>query len=744
MASKARTNELKTQLATTELTRKRIHDRVLTCLKISNTIEEDPTAIDKFKTRASRLKDSLSEYEALVKTCYEIELELNPEEINQEMYSEMLETFEDAYYQIMGVYESHFKEAPKESATMLSEFLEKSGFLNSQQSAQQTHVRLPPIELKSFDGTIKNWPEFKSNFEALIHHNETLSKTAKFHYLRNSVIGPALALVKELPLTEPNYDIAWVTLNKQYENQRILAADLLNKILKFPSIKRENEIELAQFVTTFSECYTALQALPIQNLSNFIMLHLGLKCLPPGTQKAFERTRDSETMPEVEDLISFVRKQNQVMSLVDLGESSSKDFQKVKLFSKGTTVSNSRQIYTSVSDFQQKSDANDQRPLYCPCCKENHKLFYCPNFRKMHVQERRQFVNTNHFCFNCLSSKHQVKTCTSKFSCKECQKRHCTLLHLDSSTNFSHLTTESSTDALAHNLPNESQKMSRKLVTGSPDPTQQLQAANIVPSHIHTANATLQKTTCILQTAKVLVKNAAGIFVPVRALIDGGAMTSFITTACANYLGLVPTEESSNISGLACQPIRDTKGTVSCVIKSRFDSQPVLSTTAIVLDRITGNLPNVPLPSSLLRPFKKLKLADPSLLTPAPVDLLIAADLFPFIYTGRKMIISDNAPVALASIYGWVITGKSSNSSIVCPFCDESHPLFSCQAFKDVSVETRRAFIKSKQLCYNCLSKSHVVSNCQSEYSCKTCQNRHHSLLHETSQNDSSQLSANN
>lgn len=79
-----------------------------------------------------------------------------------------------------------------------------------------------------------------------------------------------------------------------------------------------------------------------------------------------------------------------------------------------------------------------------------------------------------------------------------------------------------------------------------------------------------------------------------------------------------------------------------------------------------------------------------------------------------------------------VHNSRSTNRSIVsqCVACTQMHPLYQCQTFKGWLIPSRREFVKTKRLCYNCLSQGHGVTDCTSNRNCGFCKGRHHSLLH--------------
>ncbi|GFV67154.1 DUF1758 domain-containing protein [Trichonephila clavipes] len=67
-----------------------------------------------------------------------------------------------------------------------------------------------------------------------------------------------------------------------------------------------------------------------------------------------------------------------------------------------------------------------------------------------------------------------------------------------------------------------------------------------------------------------------------------------------------------------------------------------------------------------------------------------------------------------------------------CILCRNSHPLYKCIAFQNMSVECRKKFISNNKLCINCL-RLHSGA-CMSKYKCTVsgCKGLHHSLLHDS------------
>ncbi|XP_024867930.1 uncharacterized protein LOC112452104 [Temnothorax curvispinosus] len=65
-----------------------------------------------------------------------------------------------------------------------------------------------------------------------------------------------------------------------------------------------------------------------------------------------------------------------------------------------------------------------------------------------------------------------------------------------------------------------------------------------------------------------------------------------------------------------------------------------------------------------------------------------------------------------------------------CPECEEQHLLARCPEFLKLSPKDRHNFAHEKELCLNCLRAGHNLMNCPSSWTCRSCQAKHHTLLH--------------
>ncbi|XP_011165195.1 uncharacterized protein LOC105199693 [Solenopsis invicta] len=85
-----------------------------------------------------------------------------------------------------------------------------------------------------------------------------------------------------------------------------------------------------------------------------------------------------------------------------------------------------------------------------------------------------------------------------------------------------------------------------------------------------------------------------------------------------------------------------------------------------------------------------------------------------------------------------VSSTSAAASSPACPVCAASHFINRCPQFLKKMPSQRIEIIKQAKKCINCLSYKHAAQACPSRYSCRTCHNRHHFMLHNDSASSSS------
>ncbi|KAJ8721022.1 hypothetical protein PYW08_006487 [Mythimna loreyi] len=85
-----------------------------------------------------------------------------------------------------------------------------------------------------------------------------------------------------------------------------------------------------------------------------------------------------------------------------------------------------------------------------------------------------------------------------------------------------------------------------------------------------------------------------------------------------------------------------------------------------------------------------------------------------------------------------VASTSSSPSGKTCVLCNENHTLCHCKQFTKLQPSERLNYVKTNNLCFNCLVPGHSARKCRLPVSCRICKRRHHSLLHQNKEPETS------
>ncbi|XP_028406789.1 uncharacterized protein LOC114529231 [Dendronephthya gigantea] len=83
--------------------------------------------------------------------------------------------------------------------------------------------------------------------------------------------------------------------------------------------------------------------------------------------------------------------------------------------------------------------------------------------------------------------------------------------------------------------------------------------------------------------------------------------------------------------------------------------------------------------------------------------------------------------------FGTVVKGdnKDKERTKSCILCLKPHNLNECEEFRKKTLLERKGFIREKGLCFGCLKQGHISSKCNDKLTCKTCEKKHPSVLHD-------------
>ncbi|XP_073967338.1 uncharacterized protein [Choristoneura fumiferana] len=138
--------------------------------------------------------------------------------------------------------------------------------------------------------------------------------------------------------------------------------------------------------------------------------------------------------------------------------------------------------------------------------------------------------------------------------------------------------------------------------------------------------------------------------------LPNDAITS-CNTSIAAHVSDVP--DKVTIQNAQCGAEKSIKGTADFKIYSRFNENTSFDVSGLVVDRITDNLPTVPVNVSMLSHISSLPLADESFASPASVDVLLGASIFPHLLLPNMVHSSvPDIPPAIQTVLGYIMMGS--------------------------------------------------------------------------------------
>ncbi|XP_055623669.1 uncharacterized protein LOC129767075 [Toxorhynchites rutilus septentrionalis] len=292
--------------------------------------------------------------------------------------------------------------------------------------AQAAHIKLPTITLPNFDGDLNSWLTFHDSFSSLIHSSADIPCIQKFQYLPSALRGDALKLIGSLTITSDNYAIAWEALNKRYANKYLLKKKHLQALTSSTKLTAKTVSNLRSLLEDFERNVKILTQLgePTEQWSS-ILVQLLSSQLDDGTLKDWEEHVSGENEPTYENLVKFLTMKVRTLDSLSINaEQNPSSLHSRSIIPKQQKPASSPHIprintYTITDSYQPD----------CLACSDKHFLVKCPVFDKMHLKDKLNLVNSKRICSNCFRGNHFVRKCTSKYSCRICQKKHHTSLH---------------------------------------------------------------------------------------------------------------------------------------------------------------------------------------------------------------------------------------------------------------------------------------------------------------------------
>ena len=485
-------------------------------------------------------------------------------------------------------------------------------------------MKLPKLDVPTFNGDILNWRTFWEQFQISVHDRTHLSDAEKLVYLRQALKdGTAKHTIEGLSRTGEHYREAVDCLVARFDRPRLIYQTHVRKIIETPNLKDGSGRELRRFHDTMQQHIRALKALGHDPPGPFLTSLLELKMDVDTTFEWQKHSQESKDVPGTQELLDFVNLRAQA-SETSISDSSRKPPRGDARFNKKPSS------FRPIASFNADVRANP-----CVICKvEKHPLYGCSKFKSLSHDQRLSTIREHRLCMNCLGGDHFAKECKSNHRCRKCQRPHHTLLHTETPT--------------------------PRVQTSPPPPSTNSSSENIT-SHA----ATGMKSDTLMMTCRVRVTGPHGITMDARALLDSASSASFISERLAQALRLQRSSHHATISGIAGLSHKSPIQSVASFDVSAVESNSTtINVTALIIPRVTCDLPHHPVNFDLAwNHLNDVKLADPHFGQPGRIDILLGVDVFAQTLRDGRRTGPPGSPIAMETDFGWVLAGGIDTSA---------------------------------------------------------------------------------
>lgn len=534
------------------------------------------------------------------------EIQMNIEEQSENIETELKERqmFEDSYYLEISLAKKVIMKYETINSTEPNTIASAYA-----QASNLVNIKLPTIQLPKFEGKYSNWLEFRDTYESLIHTNASINEIQKFHYLRASLEGSASEVIQSLEFTARNYAVAWAALLDRYNNNRLLVMNHVQALFNIDSISKESAESLRKIIDSVSKNLRALEQLdqPTSNWDTLIVYLITSK-LDTVTLREWENYKSDKNVPNFNDLKTFLKARADLLETLNSNQAEKKQ---IKSSVKGFLVTEDKQTYVK-----------------CRVCQKDHYIQNCPEFLKLTTNDKHAKVMNLRLCFNCLRPGHMTKVCR-KGTCKKCNSKHHTLLHIEKqSTEKENVASTSSSVALS---------------------------------------SCLSDNYVLLSTVFIQARDNLGKMHTVRALLDSGSQSSYLTRQLSDRLRIRTSKVNITVLGLN-QTTTNIESECDLEIQSLHNAFSV-NLKCFVVPEIAGLLPSFPLKVTDIDIPKNIKLADPSFDKPGRVDMLIGANLFWQVLSIGQITFGRDKPILQKTRFGWIVSGPIPNKPMETTIC---------------------------------------------------------------------------
>ena len=479
--------------------------------------------------------------------------------------------------------------------------------------------RLPKLTLPKFNGDVTKWTTFWDSFKSAIDENPQLAPIDKFNYLNSLLEGNALRCVKDLQLSEDNYNTALDLLKQRFGKKQQIICAHMEELVKLSDCNNDRPHSLRSLYDHITVHIRGLEALEVNSDQYGSLLIPIIMSKLPSEVRLKVAQENQEDVWQIKDLMKVLQTE------VDAREAS--ETTKLKSASQTAAKNHSQNRHNHTAG----AFVSQNRPIKCVYCNALHYSASCDKVRD--VKERKDHLIKTGRCFNCLKANHKTRECLSTKTCRLCHQKH------------------------HQSICNSLSQQVEPFVPSSLPPVSLPTDGSVATSNNTSSNKNAK--TVLLQTARAVAYNHdTESSSRVRILFDSGSQRSYVTEQLCSRLKLRPVStERLQVNTFGGEHFKAKSCKLYRIDLSKPGVHECHSITAIGYPTICSTLPSVTAVGEYTH-LSDLELADfsggPDT---AAIDLLIGSDFYWKFVTGEVRR-GSAGPVAIHSTLGWLLSGS--------------------------------------------------------------------------------------
>ncbi|XP_068741776.1 uncharacterized protein [Montipora capricornis] len=300
--------------------------------------------------------------------------------------------------------------------------VEEARRTKQESTASASFLRLEKVRMPHFDGKLREYPQFKKDFQKQVMTQTRKSDAA--YVLRTCLDGEPAKLVKSV---DDDIDEIGQRLNEKYGDPAKVADVIIDEIKRFRMLREREDKRFIEFVTLIENGYRDLKRLGLETeITTTSSVSVIEKALPPDIKRKWSELVSSRDSP--------VDKSNKSPSLLDFRQSQKRAIEYESATLQATSSNqyhkDAAQCTASISEEKQEN-SRDPRPKCLIHDNGRHWTTNCRLYQAKAIDGKKNFLKENRGCWSCLKPGHRQRTCRMGRECgvNGCTRRHHPSIH---------------------------------------------------------------------------------------------------------------------------------------------------------------------------------------------------------------------------------------------------------------------------------------------------------------------------